>query len=321
MSALRRAAGAVLAVAGAVVLVEVAAAAIEAGPLLPVGTLGEALTGASLGDRQLAAAGVVLLLGLAVMAARVAATRRRATQVFPRRRRRIGAGWRVGRRSAERYVGAAVLRSTTATGATVSDAWPHRRRAVAVGPARRRPGGGTAGGRAPGRYRPDQARRPPAARSRSGSGARGADDAPARQATGGQARCLVLVRRRPGRRGCGGARGGLVVGTAPLVPAALARLVQDAPRPAVLAVAGGLAGCPGRRPGPGPAAPPGRSAASPAAWRRSCFPPGGGAVSRWYGHPPSPVGSGRRQARRGGGRQPRAGRRPQRPAGPCRRRS
>src|SRR5688572_29750037 len=33
---------------------------------------------------------------------------------------------------------------------------------------------------------------------------------------------------------------GLVVPTAPLVPAALARPVQDAPRPAVLAVAGAL---------------------------------------------------------------------------------
>ena len=110
--------GVVLAAAGAAALAQVVAEVAGAGPLLPAGAWAEAVRDAHLGDPAvLAVAAAVLLLGLALMVARVAAIRRRPAQapLDPA----AGPGrWWVARRSAERYVGAAVLRSTTATAAS-----------------------------------------------------------------------------------------------------------------------------------------------------------------------------------------------------------
>jgi hypothetical protein len=116
--AARLPAGLLLAAAGAAILAEVVAAAVEAGPLLPVDVWAEAVRRATLGDPAvLAGSAALLLLGLALVAARVAASRRRGTQA-PLDERAGPGRWWVARRSAERYVGASVLRTTTATGAT-----------------------------------------------------------------------------------------------------------------------------------------------------------------------------------------------------------
>jgi hypothetical protein len=112
--------GALLAAAGVAVLAEVAAAAAGAGPLLPVGAWTAAVRGARLGDPAvLGVAAALLLVGLVLAGVGLAGRFRRDARA-PLGAEAGPGRWWVARRSAEQYVGASILGTTTATGAKVT---------------------------------------------------------------------------------------------------------------------------------------------------------------------------------------------------------